>query len=210
MQIKIDIAKHIINIASRAHTSNDAEFERKHPRDKDGRFGAGSEHKITIDRNLIGDCGADKKAYIKKAQQWYKNNLQGTSVNNPVIGTVNFYGRAFTETKDKNIKNINNLKYLPAVRGLIKHSRNVKAEIPKHARKDDVFKFHKITGTVIVDNHAKQMYVLVAEDNKGNKYYSYEIEEGLTNISGNESHKTFSSNSITYPELIVNIFFEEE
>lgn len=47
-----------------------------------------------------------------------------------------FIVRQFSETKDKNIKNIQNLKYLPAVKEIIETSRNVVEEVPNHERRD--------------------------------------------------------------------------
>lgn len=150
---------------------------------------------VKITGKEFGEYTGDDKAYITRAQQWYRDNLINNPVTSPVIGEVNFYNRQFSETKDKNYKNIQNLKYLPAVRQIIETSTNVVEEKPKHSRNDDIVKFYRITKPVSVNNMINSVSVVIAEDKRGNKYYTFEVknENSLQNTSverGNEGKET--------------------
>ena len=147
------------------------------------------ENAVKITGKEFGEYEGDDKAYIAKAKQWYRKNLAGNYATSPVIGEVNFYNRQFSETKDKNIKNIENLKYLPAVYQIIETSTNVQEEKPNHFRGDDVVRFYRITAPVNINGEFNNISVLVAEDRQGRKYYTLEnkgleqdtsVERGLT------------------------------
>ena len=142
----------------------------------DNTYYQGEENKnaVKITGKEFGKYDGDDKAYIAKAQQWYRKNLAGNSAVSPVIGEVNFYNRQFSETKDKNIKNIENLKYLPAVRQIIETSANVQEEKPNHPRKNDIVRFYRITAPVNINDEFNNISVLVAEDTQGRKYYTLE------------------------------------
>ena len=129
---------------------------------------------VKITGKEFGEYDGNDKAYIAKARQWYRENLTGKSVTSPVIGEVNFYNRQFGETKDKNIKNIENLKYLPAVRQIIETSSSVQEEKPNHFRRDDVVQFYRITAPVDINGEVNSVSVLIAEDIQGRKYYTLE------------------------------------
>lgn len=147
------------------------------------------ENAVKITGKEFGEYEGNDKAYIAKAKQWYRKNLAGNYATSPVIGEVNFYNRQFSETKDKNIKNIENLKYLPAVYQIIETSTNVQEEKPNHFRGDDVVRFYRITAPVNINGEFNNISVLVAEDRQRRKYYTLEnkglaqdtsVERGLT------------------------------
>lgn len=66
--ININTRMRIIRIDTDAHINNDAEFERKHPRDKDGKFGSGGgqENLGTRYDNLKGQSAINKLMETKE------------------------------------------------------------------------------------------------------------------------------------------------
>lgn len=162
---------------------------------------------VKITGKEFGEYDGNDKAYIAKARQWYRENLTGKSVTSPVIGEVNFYNRQFGETKDKNIKNIENLKYLPAVRQIIETSSSVQEEKPNHFRRDDVVQFYRITAPVDINGEVNSVSVLIAEDIQGRKYYTLE-NKGLAQDTSVERGLAQAQKGNSFYDL--NIYVNKE
>jgi hypothetical protein len=129
---------------------------------------------VKIIDNEIGEY-TDDKTFIKLAAGWYKKNLAGSYVVNPILGKIYFYQSSFKETKDKNIKNIKNLKYLPALKEILSKSEAIIPSLPSHKRKDNIFMFYYVFATVQTKKIKQRLKVCIAEDNQGKKYYTLDI-----------------------------------
>ncbi len=162
---------------------------------------------VKITGKEFGEYDGDDKAYIAKAREWYRKNLTGNPAISPVLGEVNFYNRQFGETKDKNIKNIENLKYLPAVRQIIETSSSVQEEKPNHFRRDDVVQFYRITAPVDINGEVNSVSVLIAEDIQGRKYYTLE-NKGLAQDTSVERGLAQAQKGNSFYDL--NIYVNKE
>lgn len=151
----------MINIAL-----DDANFENKHPRDNDGRFSSWA--------SLTGkELGSYKsiKELRQKAVDYYKNNLQGTTVKNKNLGSVLFSGkglRKFIASSADEVK----LKMILAIPSIIEKGEYSGAEKPSHTRTDSIVKFHRIGMKVFLGGKKYRASVLVGEDAAGNKFYN--------------------------------------
>ncbi len=112
---------------------NNEFIESEHPRDEQGRF---KEKGIRITGKEFGEYSGDKIAYEKAFFEYYRYNLAGKSVNNPILGKINFYQRQANETINKNNKTVENLKYIAAVPEILESSRDVTEESVTHPKKD--------------------------------------------------------------------------
>lgn len=162
---------------------------------------------VKITGKEFGEYDGDDKAYIAKAREWYRKNLTGNPAISPVLGEVNFYNHQFGETKDKNIKNIENLKYLPAVRQIIETSSSVQEEKPNHFRRDDVVQFYRITAPVDINGEVNSVSVLIAEDIQGRKYYTLE-NKGLAQDTSVERGLAQAQKGNSFYDL--NIYVNKE
>ncbi len=228
--IHIDTHNRIIRIDSDARASNDAEFERKHPRDKDGRFGTGGgstkssapgsrmsiKCHATLDGSQICEYNPDtmsRKQYISDAQKWYERNYKGRTAQSPIIGKVNFYMTGFRESLTNNLGNIDNLKYLPAIMPILQASMISVKEPPRHERHDDISSFERVFGNVKFNNVSHTISFLIAVDKRGNKFYCLDIPETTIqkkpkNIADNGENWVSFKNSVKASGRIVNIFLE--
>lgn len=204
--------------------------DREYVRDNLGRFaqtnGTGSEEHITeISGDEFGEFTGDKKDYIKRFSDYYKKNISGKSVNNPVLGEIKFFNSAIGETKDKNYKTPQNLKYIVGIPDLIEHSRDVKEEGLKHPKKD-IIGVWRVKGKIKVRSENPRMVeVIVLEDNQHNRFYTFDarkeipqadttvlrgLKEGFDSLRTvsvtNQSVGGLSNNNVTQDEYDVNIY----
>lgn len=129
----------------------------------------------------VGIYRGNRDFYIKICREWYRRNLQGKKVNNPILGTINFYGKAFGETLSKVRHpihgNILDLKYLAAVKDILEKSVDIVPESPNHLRKDTISRFYTVYGYVKIKGSIEKIKVMVAEDREGKKYYCLDARQ---------------------------------
>lgn len=125
----------------------------------------------TLTGNELGDFGGDVKALRAAAKAFYKDKLQGTSVENPALGTVRFTkagkSKFFHSTADKK-----KLAMLPALAELISKGEYVRSRALNKPRADNIVAFHWIRGTVRLDGQTFPIAVNISEDSNGNKFYN--------------------------------------
>lgn len=132
---------------------------------------------IEITGNELGDY-KDITELRKKALDYYKNHLQGTSAKNPVLGEVLFSRKGKQEFKCYSA-NPDKLKMILAVKSILDTSRDVSTEDLHKVRKDGAILFHRVAGKVKIGTGEKSktvnVKVLVWEDENGNKFYDLEL-----------------------------------
>ncbi len=225
MQIEIDTQKRIIRITRTTAMTNDAEFERKHPRDKDGRFGSGG---ITVRGNELGGHNMTREELRAAAVDYYKKNLAGTSVKHPELGEVHFsmggYKKPISFSADER-----KLKLFPFLPDIIKQGEVIESKEDTHHRVN-VTDFYTIKCPIQINGKEENVRLSIRKDNMGKLYYDHVISKPLANsdrlnesglAKGNSySGKTPARNksggskidntSIVDGEFVVNIFFEGE
>ena len=225
--INIDTRRRIIRIDSNVRTNNDAEFERKHPRDKDGKFGSGA-GSITVRGNELGGHNMTREELRAAAIDYYKKNLAGTKVKHPELGEVHFsmggYKKPISFSADER-----KLKLFPFLPDIIKKGEIIKKEQDKRDRQN-VNAFYTIKCPVNVQGKDESIRLTIRADSNGKLYYDHVISKPLANsdrlneselAKGNNSsdsspvHNTERDiqgviNSIDKPNCIVNLFFDGE
>ncbi len=207
MQIEIDTQKRIIRITRTTAMANDAEFERKHPRDKDGRFGAGGGSTIKITTKPIADIKFERK----KAMQWYKNNLQGKTITHPALGNIKFTRRGGEHSLHNCAEK--KLALIPHLPQLIENGKCSGWQPLKHERNDGFVAFAVITNKVQINATTTPVGCFIAKDANGNIFYDLYIDKTVASYIPKDevrADNSFDTESITDSELIVNIFFEGE
>ncbi|MBR7159392.1 MAG: hypothetical protein IKD08_06955 [Alphaproteobacteria bacterium] len=125
----------------------------------------------------VGIYRGNRDFYIKICREWYRRNLTGTKVNNPILGDINFYSRAFSETVSKIPVNISDLKYLAAVKTILEKSIDIVPESPNHLRKDTIKRFYAVYGYIKIKGAIEKIKVIVAEDREGRKYHCLDARQ---------------------------------
>ena len=127
----------------------------------------------------VGIYRDNRALWIKDCEKWYKKNLTGKKVNNPILGTISFYNSSFDETQHISRKNILELRYLPAVKIILEKSIDIVPELPNHERKKDITisMFYAVYGYVKIDGEVRKIKVLVAENENGKKYYCLDARQ---------------------------------
>lgn len=164
----------------------------------------------------LADSGMSHKAYRKHARKWYEDNYAGKTETNPVLGEVKFHMSGWKETESINLVNIDNLKFLPAVKPILKQSKDVRPEDPKHERKDQTYKFERVFGTARFKGVVHRVSFLVAQDSRGNKFYTLDLPETTLqkikepeNTADNGGNQVPLNNSIGQEKRVVNLFIED-
>jgi phage-related protein (TIGR01555 family) len=176
---------------------NDAEFESKHPRKADGKFGTGggvskTEQSVKpkfdvkksdfakvepadLDGNELNSFSGE--TLQEKALNYYKQKLQKTTVENPILGEI-IFSRKGGNKLDATLVSDDRAKMVPAIPTILK-SNIVKTETPtREHQKDGIVKFHYVYGKVNLDGKEHIAAVNVLEDKFGRKFYNLNDEAG--------------------------------
>lgn len=206
------------------------------PRDKIGRFASKGGGKNEPKQNIEEQSDKEKDAElastveisgdeVEKAGgfvEYYNKNLKGKTVKNPILGEIHFYGRHAKETKNKNKDTPENLKFIAGIYKMLESSRDVKPEDLYKPRKDDIKKFYKVSGYIVIKGEKpRKVSVKIAEDRNGKKYYTLDArtDEQKKSPSTDTSleaglSKGIKASNLAYNDNIsqiygdVNIFFE--
>ena len=135
------------------------------------------EGRVTVTGNEFGEY-ADIKELRAKAKQYYKEHLQGTSVENPILGTINLtdheiqFSRAglgkMTATSAKEHK----LLLVPYLPELIKSAKRVTQEKNVKDKRDASY-YSYLHAEAIIDGKIQPVTITIFTDVNGNKYYNH-------------------------------------
>jgi len=112
------------------------------------------------------------------AKAYYKNNLQGTSVNNPILGEVNladtdvdFTGKGISKAISTSAKESKLLliKYLPE---LIRKANKVSAKNNEKTKRN-AYQYTYLESSAIIDGVKQPVEITVFTDVNGNRYYNH-------------------------------------
>ena len=120
----------------------------------------------------------------KAADEWYRENLQGTSVNHPSLGDVEFTGKGRKETLYFG-KEPRKYLLIPHLRELIKTAKITKpyVEVRDRDNKKNIKYYHYLWNDFVLDGERYGVKIDIFEDNNGKKYYDLGKFEAL---EGNE------------------------
>lgn len=213
-----------------------AEFkESDHPRDKGGKFTAGTggvKENIVREEEKTSRKDDDKSQFVEISGdeiedaggfvEYYNKYLKGKKVTNPILGEIIFYGRHAKETINKNKKTPENLRFIAGIYKMLETSKDVVPEDLYKPRKDDIKKFYKVSGYIAIKGEEpRRVSVKIAEDINGKKYYTLDartdeqkkslstvtsLEAGLS--KGNKANNLAYVYNVTQKYGDVNIFFE--
>lgn len=132
---------------------------------------------IKIKGKRIGRYKGDDKAFREAFRKYYKKHLTKKWEVNPVLGRVYFFNSSIDETESKNLPTIENLKYIVAIRKLLRTSKAVTDEPLKHHKKD-ILKAWRIKGTVMYNwEKPRLIEIVVLEDKQHKRYYTFDARK---------------------------------
>ena len=121
---------------------------------------------------LTGNELGNSADIFDAARNWYKQNLQGTSVNRSEIGDIRFSGKGWNKVK-RGIKGDSlKAKIIPAIRDVIAHGKYHGRTGLNKSRTDDIVAFHYFTADVSIGDDIIPVGVNVGEDVYGNLFYN--------------------------------------
>lgn len=153
----------------------------------------------------------DIKGYRKTTLKWYKENLQGKSVNHPKLGNILFSLRG-----GKHVLQVSATNKLALVRYLPQLIRNGDTDgwkpLNKH-REDSWIAFAYVQSRVIINQVPHAVGVVIAKDKNGNIFYDIGLneKEGLIPSLANRSQakKSPATDNIDNDGGFVNLFIED-
>ena len=150
----------------------------------------------------------DIKAYRKKTFEWYKANLQGTTVHNPVLGDILFSRRGGKHVIQMSAeKKLALVRFLPV---LISKGNTDGWQPLNKSREDGWVAFAYVKSVAKVNNEFFDVGVVIAKDKNGRVFYDIGLNEheGIIQTLTNESQAidTLVDNNIIHDNEIVNIF----
>ena len=136
-----------------------------------------SDEPIELTGNELG-AYKDIKELREKAREYYKEHLQGKTIEREGLGKVRFSGKGIRETiahspQGKEDK----LKVIPVIERIIQTGKIGKEEPIDHPRKDEIVAFVPVTQTIKVDGKAREAEVLLGKDKQGNWYYDLFLDQ---------------------------------
>ncbi|MDR0736814.1 MAG: hypothetical protein LBF51_08330 [Zoogloeaceae bacterium] len=164
--------------------------EEDHPRNKDGKFGAGGESNkesmkprgIARDKppvvSLKGDELGQKEGESLKdaARRYYENDLMKHPANREGFGEVKFYkGSGWSKFESTTQSDPEQLKLLPAVKPVIEKGEYLGKATPDDKtseKKKNISAYHYFEANVGMPDGKKYVGVTVIEDHEGNKFYN--------------------------------------
>lgn len=106
----------------------------------------------------------DYKALSDSARNFYKNNIQGKSINKEIIGKIKFLKKGIDETIRKGAP-----EYIFKLKDIIKTGKVDKPELLYKERKDTELPFDRIKNTVRYKNQIKNVLIKIRNKKDGTK-----------------------------------------
>ena len=125
--------------------------------------------------NIALPLASDLRDARRAASEYYRSNLQGTTLERDGLGIVRFSRPGLRETVSKG--NIENLRFLPAIRDIIFNGTIGEEQAPRHPRRDCIVAFIPVSHTLSLDGRVYNAEVLLGKDAQGNLYYLLKTEK---------------------------------
>lgn len=204
-------------IAVNAYIASNKEFnEEDHPRDAEGKFTDGSEDYFqkwedAPEIKLKGsdlDKYEDIKELRKAAQEYYKNNLQGTEINHPQLGNIRLSGKGLKEYMHTT-GDADKLRVVPQIPDIIKSGKVGEFEPAHKDRKDNIAGFYPIYANLKTSSGNKKAETLIGKDKQGKLFYTMFLDYNRLQAqkqrdNTSDQDRLSLSNSITDFNLFFN------
>lgn len=206
-----DLLFNFIDLVIKDRYENDKQDANGNWHDEDGKF---TSHKIKISGKELGEYSSLKELR-KKAEHFYHENLQGTTVEREGLGVVRFSKKGRDETTSKGAQE-DKLKLIVAIKDIILWGKIGEEEPIYKPRTDGIISFISITSKVDIDGKTKNVGVFIGKDNKGHLYYDMFIQKHPSVWRHNpksgerKENNSFSDTNITDFELNVKIIPTEK
>lgn len=140
--------------------------------------------------------GKDLKELRKIAADFYKENLQGKTVEKEGLGSIRLSRKglkefmSFSSDRDKILS-------LPKIEEIIKTGKVGVEEVPKHPRKDGIVAFIPIDNTISINGKVKPVEVLIAKDNRGNLFYDLFLDNKRNRRTSLQGAKSLGDSAVS-------------
>ena len=148
---------------------------------------------VQVDGKEFGDVDLGskdgKKKFVIDVEAWYKNNLQGKSETNSVLGDIHFTGIGKNELRS-NTRGLDKLFLVPYLCDLIRTSTDVEQNVPlRNDKKTEKFlkkgwKIHYINNDFVKESTPYRVKITIVEDGYGNKFYALGNVKAAPGIPG--------------------------
>lgn len=148
----------------------------------------------------------DIKAERKKTLEWYRANLQGTTVEHPDLGEIYFNGRAGSHAINKSgSEKLALVKYLPQ---LIKNGKTDGWGPLNKVRSDGFTEFAIVKNNILLNGKDTEVGCFIGKHSDGKVYYDLYIDK---TVAGSPDFRVQSNNgldtdSVNQENEVVNIF----
>lgn len=147
--------------------------------------------------------GKDLKELRKIAADFYKENLQGKTVEKEGLGSIRLSRKglkefmSFSSDRDKILS-------LPKIEEIIKTGKVGVEEVPKHPRKDGIVAFIPIDNTISINGKVKPVEVLIAKDNRGNLFYDLFLDNKRNRRTSLQGAKSLGDSAVSDISAVKN------
>lgn len=146
------------------------------------------ETEVTKEKNVITVTGDEFGKYVdlkdlrQKAKTYYKEHLQGTSVENSILGRVNLPDNTIDFTRRGISKSVSTsakenklllIKYLP---DLIRNATDISSN-KNQKNKREAIQYSYLKSKAIIDGKEQNVEITIFTDVNGNKYYNHVLPE---------------------------------
>jgi len=129
-----------------------------------------------ITTKTVGKYKGNRKQYFRKVKNWYNENLKNKTITNEILGEITFSAKGIKETLYRNRKVPKNLKYFPAVLGILKHSKDITPEKIKHYKPGAIGAF-KIKGKSVTEktkDGIRKIKIIVIKYSNKIEFYTFD------------------------------------
>lgn len=155
--------------------------ESEHPRDDEGKFIENNDStsyfanwdnapEVELKTNELSSI-TDIKLLRKAAQDYYKNNLQGQTINKEGLGSIRFSGKGWKEFVHTSADG-DKLRAIPQLPEIIKNGKLGDFQKDNKGRTDNIKGFYPIYCNLKTSSGIKKAEALIAQDTEGNLFYT--------------------------------------
>lgn len=131
----------------------------------------------TLKGDEIAGSDADVKTLRTAAKSWYRENLSGTSVDNPKLGPVEFTRRGLNKAIHESANPLK-LRIFPALPDIISKGEIVGSELNRDlASHPNVVRYHWIEAPVEIGGETHRVRVALEERTDGKIYYNHTLPD---------------------------------
>lgn len=155
--------------------------ESEHPHDDEGKFTENNDStsyfanwdnapEVELKTNELSSI-TDIKQLRKAAQDYYKNNLQGQTINKEGLGSIRFSGKGWKEFVHTSADG-DKLRAIPQLPEIIKNGKLGDFQKDNKGRTDNIKGFYPIYCNLKTSSGIKKAEALIAQDTEGNLFYT--------------------------------------